>query len=204
MKKPIEEQRNSLELFLSSSNMRNRPKSWQRNPNKNDEIDEDDSIQNTFIHHDKAKKPKKPVKFTDDRSKSLFQHHEYPLTDFYCEPEKVTAFKPIKKPKKLQCFESNVKRFGGEKEEKPGPGDYNPGIYYDQHHKVAFHKSTMPRFKDKKTSNSETPSIASAAMIPNDNKSQNESINFCRCPAIFGAGTKRFIENKRVFIYFYF
>ena len=184
--------------------MRNRPKSWQRNPNKNDEIDEDDSIQNTFIHHDKAKKPKKSVKFTDDRSKSLFQHHQYPLTDFYCEPEKVTAFKPITKPKKLQCFESNVKRFGEEKEEKPGPGDYNPGKYYDQHHKVAFYKSTMPRFTDKKTSNSETPSIVSTAMNPNDNKSQNESVNFCRCPAIFGAGTKRFIENKRVFVYFYF
>jgi hypothetical protein len=90
-----------------------------------------------------------------------------------------------------------VKRFEEGKEEKPGPGDYNPGNYYERHHKVAFYKSTVPRFTSKKSNNSEVPSNVSTD-IQNGEKNEKESVNFCRCPAIFGSGTKRFIEKKRV------
>jgi len=117
------------------------------------------------------------------------------LTDFYCEPEKITAFKPIKKPINLQCFDSNVLRFKDENEKKPGPGDYNSGNYYEKHHQVGFCKSTVPRFQQRIAEKKGR----SDSYIEIEEGKEIKKESFSQYPAIFGSGAKRFIENKKVY-----
>lgn len=173
-----------------------RPKSWQRDF-ANPQILEDSetkTLKNSFIQEFK---PKKPQIKKDERGKSLFEISKYPLTDFYLTPEQLTCFKQTKKPKKLQFFESKVKRFLENKEKIPGPGDYNLDNYYEKYHKVAFHKSSCPRFKD---TNSEKPKEDMISIIDHNvelKPTQQQPI-FTSFPSAFGSSTKRFIEKDKV------
>lgn len=187
-------------MILSSTNYtnKNRPKSWQREfRKKNDEISEADSqlSKNTFIH-EKVKKKQKIIPEKDERGKSLFETHDFPLTDFYCGPEQLTCFKPVKKPKNLQFFESKVKRFPDNQDKIPGPGDYNSDSYYNKYHKIPNYKSLCARFHQKAKEIEEEEEIIEKK--PEKNKIQNK-INFSQYPAVFGSGSRRFGGDDKVF-----
>lgn len=181
-------------------NLKNKPKSWQKEfrirreeVKSKGEFKEEESSNSFIIEKPQIKK--KPEKINDERGKSLFVSHKYPLTDFYCEPDKMTAFQIKKKPENLQCFDTNTKRFKDENEIKPGPGDYNSEKYYQKHHKIAFYRSSAPRFKETQSAQYISDSISYSL---NEEQKKNEKINFCQNPAIFGSGTKRFIDHKKV------
>ena len=101
----------------------------------------------------------------------------------------------MKKEEVFQGFDTKEDRFKVKNEEKPGPGEYNSDKYYEYHHKVAFYRSSMPRFTQKNRSETEI------TYFPEYVKETIKETNFSQKPAIFGSGTKRFIEKKKV-IYF--
>lgn len=190
------------DLVLSSTNYdnKNRPKSWQREFRKKNEEPSDAESQwskNTFLH-EKTKKKKKPLPEKDERGKSLFETHDFPLTDFYCGPEQLTCFKPAKKPKNLQFFESKVNRFQENSEKFPGPGDYNSDSYYNKYHKIPNYKSLCARFHQTKAKEIEEEGEEIIEKKQENGQIHNK-IMFSQYPAVFGSGSKRFGSDDKVF-----
>lgn len=186
------------EYILTSQNLLKNKNVWKRS-NSDHELDNKSTFsKNSFIRGMRPHLNK--ISHKSDRV--YFSPKKYPLTDFYYDQEKDTCFTNKAKPKQFQFFGSNVDRFQEEEEKKPGPGDYQIMKYFDNHHKVAFSMNKQIRFGNLSFDENENK-IGPGYYNPKVLDKNKETKDFCDRPAVFGSGTKRFIDCKKVFYSFF-
>lgn len=182
------------EYILTSENLMKNKNVWKKSNSDHESEAKSKFSKNSFIHDIRPRLNK----ISHKSNRVNFLTKKYPLTDFYYDQEKDTCFTNKVKPKQFQFFGSNIDRFQEEEQKKPGPGDYQILKYFDNHHKVAFSLNRQKRFGNLSFDENENR-LGPGCYNPRVIEKNKEITNFCEKPAVFGSGTKRFINNNKVF-----